>query len=269
MSEQTDKYVRDLTEAAEADGMSPLQRLLGERGGGMRPIKIIPFPGRLGKPPPDGEGISVGLWSLSVQETRQARIDARKVLRSKPWELDEMTLVGEWGAQLLEEETRMQVLARAVRNAEQPMIPFASGTGEMNLLLEPDERDALLSEYAVFLSERSPLAHLNTDEEVDKLAGEIVGKAEAAGTLLSHFDTASLRRIITQLADRLARLMRQSFSGSSALNESSGSSTSSARASTSDEMSEAERSTIYSETPTSEASSAPSSGGGGERGGGS
>ena len=184
------------------DGPSPLARLLGT---GQRPMRVIDFPGDR------GNEVSVGIWNLLQWELQSARIDAMKWITDVCKVPDSALLTD---ASLADEETKNQILFRALRNPNSPMQPFAASVNELRTLLTPDERDALFTQYLDFVEERSPLRRIQSESEVDELIVAL-GKGSTRGITLQSFDSNSLRSIAASLADRCLKLMKQNSSDSS------------------------------------------------------
>jgi hypothetical protein len=180
-----------------ASGPSPLSRLIGEEP---RPFKVIPFPGSRGA----AKQASVGLWNLMDHETRQARIEAVRYL-TDVCKLNDVHLLQD--TSLATEETTTQILWRALRDPAEPMRPFAASPNELRVHLTADEREALYQEYLAWVDERSPLRKIRGSEELEELVVAL-GKASTAGTLLSYYDSTSLRVLAAELAARCGSLTR-------------------------------------------------------------
>ena len=125
-------------------GPSPLSRLLGD---GVRPIKIVQFPGERG----EASGLQVGIYNLFDSETRSARVDAMDYLSTK-MKLTEVHLARD--PSLGDEEVKSQLLFRALRDAANPVMPFAADVQQLRDRITPDEREALFSAYLEFVDER-------------------------------------------------------------------------------------------------------------------
>jgi hypothetical protein len=191
------------------DGPSPLARLVGD---GERPLKVVPFPG-----PRGADGATVGLWCLSHHETVQARVDALKYL-GETLKLTEVHLAGD--TSLGEEEGKIQILFRALRDPAEPLRPFASSPMQLRSHLTSDEREALFGAYLEWTDERSPIRKIYSDAELDEVVAAL-GKGSTRAITLSYFDTASLRSIVLALVDRCATLTKPRSSATSPASDSS------------------------------------------------
>jgi hypothetical protein len=176
-------------------GSSPLRALLG---GEARPLKVVNFP---------GTQAPVGLWVLRHLENTQARLACLKYVEKT---LEASLLDVERDTDIVREETRVQVLFRALRDPEQPERAFAAEPGELRELLTGDQRDALWQLYLEWVDERSPIRRFQSAEEVDAFI-DAVGKGSIETTTLGDYDIGSLLFALR----RLATSTRPSSSGSS------------------------------------------------------
>lgn len=190
-------------------GPSPLSRLLGD---GVRPIKIVQFPGERG----EAYKLQVGIYNLFDSETRSARIDAMEYLSTK-LKLTEMHLARD--PSLGEEEVKSQLLFRALRDAANPVMPFATDVQQLRDRITPDEREALFAAYLEFVDERSPMKHIKSSTEVDELISAL-SKPSLGERSLTSYDSASLRSIVMSLVDRCVKLTKQLSSDSSPVSDS-------------------------------------------------
>lgn len=171
---------------------------------GDRPIRVIPFPGERGK------GKQVGLWVLTNGENREARVKALEWIVSKSGlSIDQLA---HDSGELLDEEKKIQILFRALRDPSQPERGFARTVEILREGLTSDEIQALFVEYLDWVTARSPLRSIQTPEELDALVNGLgKGLAEVQSSL-QFYDTVSLRNIVRSLAERLVKLTRESSS---------------------------------------------------------
>ena len=101
-------------------------------------------------------------------------------------------------AELFEDETTTQILARALKDPEDLEKPFAKGANELRSLITNDEKNILVEEYNAFSKEVSPDEDKMSDEEIEALF-EQLKKTPKAGSVLNLF---MLRRLIIFLASR-------------------------------------------------------------------
>lgn len=179
-------------------GDSPLVKLMGT---GQRPMRTVDFPGERGK------GVAVGIWNLLQYETQQARLDAVKWIQ-EVCKVPDSALLAD--ASLADEETKNQLLFRALRDPQNPSAPFASTVNELRTLLTPDERDALYTQYLDFVDERSPLRKLKSAEEIDQIVTALGKEGSVGKTFLAYYDSVSLRSICLILAERCVTLTKVS-----------------------------------------------------------
>lgn len=167
---------------------SPITKLLG---GTQRPHKVFRIAGRL-------EGTDLAVRSISVEEGEVAHADAMK----------RMTALGGWtredflndvGEALFHQEMRLQVLARAMVDPQDPSKPFAASADELRRHLEADEVSAIFDEFSTFQKSRSPLREAKSLDEVREVADSL-GKGLIAETSLQRYDAPTLRAIAIELA---------------------------------------------------------------------
>lgn len=198
------------------DKRSPLARALGDR----IPARVVKVEGgRL-------VGIPLALLALSMDDSQDATIAAHKhFTEAKAWA--EENLFTEGGAAALSMEVAVHILARAlivppgkemVSVAEVQRI--AAGPDELRRLLLPDEIKLLWGMYLDHMEQRSPLSRAQTWEEVEGTL-EALGKGQVSTFVLSGFDSATLRFIVTEAAVKM--YARPTSSPSSGTSPSSGS----------------------------------------------
>jgi hypothetical protein len=176
-----------------------------------RPIRVIVFPGERGKQ----HNLSVGIWCLSRHELAEAEREAAKYLQDICKVSDAQLAVG---TSLAEEEIKVQLLFRALRDPKEPTRQFFKEIMHLRTRLYADEITALYSAYLEFVEERSPLRKCVSSEEIDQLVDSL-GKGLPANSVLSFYDTSSLKNIVEELAARLVTQMRASFLPSSGQSE--------------------------------------------------
>jgi len=176
-----------------------------------RPIRVIAFPGERGKQ----HNLSVGIWCLSRHELAEAEREAAKYLQDICKVSDAQLAVG---TSLAEEEIKVQLLFRALRDPREPTRQFFKEIMHLRTRLYADEITALFRAYLDFTEERSPLRSMVSSEELDQLVDSL-GKGQAAGFVLNCFDTSLLKNIVRELAVRLATQMKRNFLPSSGQNE--------------------------------------------------
>jgi hypothetical protein len=184
---------------------------------GERPIKLVPFPGDQAK----HRGLSVGLWSLSQHETTATRLAAIRFVR-ETYKILEPRLPEE--VDILDEEVKLHTLHEAMRDPRAPDRRAASSLGTLRQVLTPDLREALWTEYLIWIDATSPLQRVESSAEVERIV-DAVGKAPDDESCCRHFDIVSLRRIVLSLGRTVATLRRANSSVTSLLSEPSDSST--------------------------------------------
>ena len=212
-----------LAEQVEAagEGVSALGKLVGKVG---RPAKRVDLPARLMAAYEDSdEQPNVVVVALTGLEFEEAYIEAthwiNEVKKLKDW----MTQT-ELGQMLLNLELQVQVLARALRDGNEPthLKMWMRGPMDVRLNLDNDEIGYLYTQWAAFQAERSAVKPI-TQEELEKVLAA-VKKGSLEHAALNCYDTVSLRTIIIELADQHLKLMMQH---SSAIGSASSSSSSS------------------------------------------
>lgn len=201
---------------AIAENGCVLETLLGEEAQ-QRQSHTIAFPGWRGKSLDEGgKGIRVKIWALGFDELGRAEIDANKYLRES-YGLSDVDLDRYWNHELRDKEIKVQTLHRALRDVDAPTKPFARYVASIRQL-DPDTIDALYREFIAFLHDRSPFAHVTSDEELEEMI-DALGKEPTREIFFARLDSISLQRITTTLAVRLARLTRERSSDSSSQSE--------------------------------------------------
>ena len=188
---------------------SPLTKLLG---GVQRPHKVFRIGGRL-------EGVDLALRSVSVEETELAHADAIKRMTSLGgWTRDDF--LNDTGEALFAQELRLQLLARALVDPQDPSKTFAQSADELRRYLEADEVVAIFDEFTTFQRSRSPLREAKTLDEVREVADSL-GKGLIAETSLQRYDAPTLRVIAIELAAWARKRTRPSSSDTSPPTDSS------------------------------------------------
>lgn len=164
------------------------------------------------------ETLKLAVRALSAQEFAQAQAAATKWLTSTGgWTRED--LMSDAGDALLNLETMVQVLARALVDPDNTDLPLASpagdeGAAEVRKLFDVAEIRACFDEYRANETERSPFRLLKTLDEVREVA-DALGKGLTAPTSLQRYDATTLRLIITALVDRARRWTTPSSSDTS------------------------------------------------------
>jgi len=185
-----------------------------------RPCKTLDFPGPRGESKDGSPKLRVALWALTHGETRAAHTAALVwLIKGSGLSVDHLAHDAGW---LLEDEKKVQILFRALRDPEQPERAFAPTVEMLRDGLTSDELQSLFNEYLTWLDARSPLRRVETPEELDALVNSL-GKGLEDETSLVYYDSVSLRRIVRSLAVRLVKLTRESSSSSLSLSATSGS----------------------------------------------
>jgi hypothetical protein len=202
-----------------ADEPSPLWKL--QNADIARRFKVIPFPGRRGKPVDDGgEGWTVGMIPLGLDQLQSAHREAWDYLTIK------LKCSLDWidsHPDQLDAERRVQVLALALRDPENQVRPFGSA-GDIRRL-HPDESAALFTQFLAYQNELSPISRSKGFEEVEEQLAAL-GKGRTSSDFLLGYDTVSLASIVSELATRWTILLEaQPKSDSSSTSTSNPSST--------------------------------------------
>ena len=159
------------------------------------------------------EGHHVGLRSLPAGAQVKAYGHAIAWLKGEA-KLSHEDLFGDMGSASLEIETRVQILSQALVSTAPPHARLVKGPA--------DVRDRFTSEQVVWLFERfeevqqarSPIKALTDPAKVKELA-DALGKGFLPTTSLKSYDTATVRRITTELVSLLLRQTPPSSSGTS------------------------------------------------------
>lgn len=146
------------------------------------------------------ESLRLAVRTLSAEEIATAQMDARRWLTSTGgWTTED--LLSDTGDALLNLETMVQILARALVDPDNHDLPFASsekGAAEVRKSFDADEIRACFDEYSRHSQERSPFRALKTLDEVREVA-DALGKGLTAPTALQRYDATTLQRIIIEL----------------------------------------------------------------------
>lgn len=164
-------------------------------GGGPVPVRVLDgLGGRLA-------GVSVGVRALPIGEVQRATADAITYLTGSDCGFKEEHLYTELGEGVLDAETKLQILVRALVSPEEPTERLVGSSDELRALLEPDEVTALFNEFVAWQEERSPISRARSWEEVEDFL-EALGKGRVPPTRLKNFDSSSLRFMLSELAVR-------------------------------------------------------------------
>lgn len=195
-----------------ASGPSPLARMIGDLDD--RPHKPTTVPGREDR---------IALWCLTQTEADTAKVATFKYLRAT-LKLSDMDMA--YDPSIYEDNFAIEVLATALRDADEPRNCWARDSRDLRDRLTPKELTALFAEYESWSDERNPQRQIvDLEKEVDELVS-LVGKDPAAArTRLRQYDGPSPRRLLPTLVDRLARLMGAPSSDASSPSDSDSSST--------------------------------------------
>ncbi len=171
-----------------------MSSLLAQIKAGKRNVKVLDYPGV--------EGLQVALRVLSNQEIQDAILAAEQLFKERGLEITDSN------RDAYSDERATQVLARALREPENPNKPFAASAKELRGLLEKEEKDLLLQEYYDFEQAVSPRINRMTEEEFEELWSSLKKSPE----LSSALNSCTLSGLITYLASRPAN--SQTGSGS-------------------------------------------------------
>jgi hypothetical protein len=161
---------------------------------GKRNIKIIDYPGV--------EGQQVALRVLSNQEIQDAVFSAEQLFKEQGFD------VSRTNQDAYDDERSTQILARALREAENPNKPFAASAKELRGLLEKEEKELLLQEYTDFEQACSPRINKMSEKEFEELWQSL----KKSPQLSSVLNSSTLSGLITYLASRPANLPTDSGS---------------------------------------------------------
>lgn len=185
------------------DSRTPLQRFMEAKS----PVKVIDdFPGA-------GErwkGFAFGLRALTVEEVQTAAIDATKELTDR-FKLSESLLFTSIADEMRDISSKVHILARSMTHAEAPHERLFKGPNELRAALEADELHALFELYMDWQRERSPVSSAKSLDDVMGVV-EAMGKGMAPSSALNGYDAATLRYIVTVLAQERQALLTASTS---------------------------------------------------------
>jgi hypothetical protein len=188
------------------DSRTPLQRFMDAKS----PVKVIDdFPGSAER----WAGFSFGIRALPVSEVQTATVDALRELTEK-FRLPAELLFTSVSDEMREISNRVHILYRVLVSAEPPHERLFATADKLREVLEPDELHLLFERYMDWQIERTPVAAAKTLTEVMGVV-EALGKGMAPSSALSGFDAATLRYIVTALAQERQALLTNSTSAPS------------------------------------------------------
>ena len=159
------------------------------------------------------EAMTFAVRSLSSKETMEAEAEAKKWLHGTGGWTREDTVYG-LGESVLNLETMVQILARALVVPDAPERPFAVDAEEVRKAFDADEIIALHDEYATHLRERSPFRHIENDKQLAEVI-DALGKGLVSTNNFPRYDNISLRVITLSLAERVVTLTTRKSSATS------------------------------------------------------
>jgi hypothetical protein len=142
--------------------------LLEKLKAGTRNIHVIKFP---------GTDQDVALRVLTNAETQAALFEAETYFKKRGIEINSATIEA-----FTDEHTTRQ-LAFALRDPDNPDIPFSQNADELRSLLVTAEKDILVEEYSAFEEEASPSPDNLSEEEMDRILEEVKKKPETGNAL--------------------------------------------------------------------------------------
>jgi hypothetical protein len=177
-----------------------LGEILRKSGGAFRaPTKPVKFK-VIGRDPSSGDQTVADAEAVLVfvdeSEREEALIESEKYIRKKfP---DGVML----SADRLTDSHTYHLLAKALRDADDPRQPFAAGgVSELRASLHRNEAQHVYSEYLRFVDEEFP-EHVD-DETFEELADAAAKKS--LRDLLSSFDLSTIRRALPSLVARFSK----------------------------------------------------------------
>lgn len=188
------------------DTRTPLQRFMEAKS----PVKVIDdFPGAGGRM----HGFTFGLRALSVEDTQRAAIDAVRELGDK-FRVPEALLFTTVAEEVRDISAKVHILYRAVVHQDPPNERIFKTPDELRSAFEVDELNALFERYMDWQIERSPIS---TSKKFEDVMGVIdaMGKGMAPSSVLNGYDAATLRYIVTVLAQDRQALLTTSTSTAS------------------------------------------------------
>lgn len=151
--------------------------------------------------------------TLTAEETDAAYAATTKRLTERGgWTRDDF--LNDAGESTFQLELKVQYIARAMVDPEDPSKPFAANADEVRRQMEPDDINAVFDELTAFQLERSPLRRAKTWAEVEEVADSL-GKGLILPTALQRYDNTSLRLTITALVDALRKRTKLNSSDAS------------------------------------------------------
>ncbi len=159
--------------------------LLEKLKGGKRNTRKIPFP---------GTDQDVALQVLSNAEKQDALFATEDLFKKKGIRISTTTV------EAYEDENATQILARALRDPQDPETPFSGNADELRTLLTTGEKDLLVEAYDSFEKEVSPSAKDLTEAELEELV-DTLKKTPGFGSSLS---SPTLRQLTMYSVNRLS-----------------------------------------------------------------
>lgn len=172
-----------------------------------RPFKVVPFPRAL----PDGSPVGeLAIWPLTQEEQMAANAEAdrfTKKLLQDPQQKDQANLGYH---HTYSNETAIQILFRACRQAEDVSRPLFPSPSQMRKHLSTDEVGVLFNNYLTIQSEVGPIVAHMTSEEMEGM----ILRLAAQGTAFP-FDSLSWeqqRALVSSMAFQLVSCWTDMFS---------------------------------------------------------
>lgn len=185
------------------DSRTPLQRFMEAKS----PVKVIDdFPGSGGRM----QGFTFGLKALTIEETQHSAVDAVRELGEK-FKVPEALMFTTVAEEVRELSTRVHILFRSMVHAEAPHERLFKNPNDLRTTFEVDELHGLFDRYMDWQIERSPLSASKRIDDVMAVIDSL-GKGMAPSSALSGYDAATLRYIVTVLAQERQALLTASMS---------------------------------------------------------
>ncbi len=167
-------------------------------------------------------GVPFAVRWVSHEDRTKAIDEARRFLvEHGKW--DPVDLYSGAGAQRLEEESQLRLLAVALVDPKNPDVK-AGTVEELRKLLDTSEVQRIFDEWDDFQAERSPWRRWKSPAEFEADV-EALGKGLMSEAWIRSFDSASLRSIVRSLASRLRAQTTDSSSPTLLASDSGSSST--------------------------------------------
>lgn len=184
-----------MTETKHKKGFASFEAMLKVMDSADRPSKLIRWPA------PDGEtSFNVRLWTLSDIEFAEATLAAQEWVFDPKRGMGASPLTVEMQRALFDAEEERQILARALRNADDPSAPLVVDVDHLRRVLTPDARRVLMRVYNTYADECSPIREIEALEPAE--AKRMLQDFQRAGELsgwLDSCDFGSLKRFVQQL----------------------------------------------------------------------